>query len=106
MMDKKFMFWLLWIKVDEKIIKRWEKMKMISSIEIIRLRFQRWWNEWFDLLKMKINWKNEIKNLIKFIIVYFVFIFVYFIFSFYFFQKQKEKEDEQKNETQQRIINS
>ena len=36
-MDKKFMFWLLWMKVDDKIIKRWEKMKMISSIEIIKL---------------------------------------------------------------------
>ena len=27
MMDKKLMFLLLWINVDEKIIKRWEKMK-------------------------------------------------------------------------------
>ena len=50
-MNKKFMFWLLWMKVDEKIIKWWEKMKMISSIEIIRLWFQKmikwmiWWVE-------------------------------------------------------------
>ena len=54
MMNKKFMFWLLLMKVDEKIIKRWEKMKMISSIEIIRLWFQK-------MMKWMILWV-EIEN--------------------------------------------
>ena len=71
MMNKKFMFWLLWMKVDEKIIKWWEKMKMISSIEIIRLWFQKmmkwmiWWVENENKLK---KWN---KNLIELIFVYF-----------------------------------
>ena len=105
MMNKKFMFWLLWMKVDEKIIKLWEKMKMISSIEIIRLWFQImmkwmiWWVENENKLK---KWN---KNLIELIIVYFWFIFDCFVhFSFYFLENQKDKENEQKNETQQRII--
>ena len=107
-MNKKFMFWLKWMKVDEKIIKRWEKMKMISSIEIIKLWFQKmmkwmiWWVENENEIKKKWN-----KNLIELIIVYFgLFLIVSFIFHFISFQKQKEKEDEEKNETQQRIIDS
>ena len=41
------------------------------------------------------------------LIVYFWFIFDCFIyFHFISFQNQKDKEDEEKNETQQRIINS
>ena len=44
---------------------------------------------------------------IKINLINYWFIFDCFIhFSFYFFQKQKEKEDEQKNETQQRIIDT
>ena len=39
--------------------------------------------------------------------VLFLVIFDCFIhFSFYFFHNQKDKEDEQKNETQQRIIDT
>ena len=82
-------------------------MKMISSIEIIKLRWEKmmkwmiWWVENENKLK---KWN---KNLIELIIVYFGFIFDCFIhFSFYFFKIKKNKEDEQKNETQQRIIDS
>ena len=92
---KKFMFWLLGMKFDEKIIKRWENMKMISSVEIIRLWFQKmmkWLNLWVES-ENKLRKCN--KKLIELIIVYFWFIFDCFIhFSFYFFQNQKEKEDE------------
>ena len=61
-MNKKFMFWLLWMKIDEKIIKRWEKMKMISSIEIIKLWFQKMmkWMIWWVENENKL--KKEIKN--------------------------------------------
>ena len=52
MMNKKFMFWLLWMKVDEKIIKQWEKMNLISSIKIIKLWFQKI-VKWIDELKWK-----------------------------------------------------
>ena len=65
-----------------------------------------------DEMNELMSWKwKEIgkrnKKLIELIIVYLGLFFDCFIhFSFYFFQKQKEKEDEQKNETQQRIIDS
>ena len=63
MMNKKFMFWLKWIKVDEKIIKWWEKNEnnFINRNHQIMISKD---DEMNDLMSWKWKWnkkKNEIK---------------------------------------------
>ena len=106
MMNKKFMFWLCEWKLMRKSSNDERKWKWSHQSKSSNYDFKRWWNEWFDELKMKMNWENAIKiNWIDYCLFWFIFdCFIHF--SFYFFQNQKYKQDEQKNETQQRIIDS